>query len=223
MGTRDPMASGHGYAQNIMNWSLMLDPEEGLDWDTMADVGARVNGTRQAVHPASGYEAKAYPAIWHGHRSVIKDSVTVDDQSFPRIYSNKTPDHFARAENGLEGPSFEYNMFKLATGMDLAETDFERMAERVFNLERALQVRNWGRSRDVDEQVIPYFEQIENWANPFVGEKVGLDRDQFSRLLDEYYTLRGWDLKSGRPTRAKLEELELPDVADDLAGRGLIH
>ena len=223
MGTRDPMASGHGYAQNIMNWSLMLDPEEGLDWDTMADVGARVYGTRQAVHPASGYEAKAYPAIWHGHRSVIKDSVTVDDQSFPRIYSNKTPDHFARAENGLEGPSFEYNMFKLATGMDLAETDFERMAERVFNLERALQVRNWGRSRDVDEQVIPYFEQIENWANPFVGEKVGLDRDQFSRLLDEYYTLRGWDLKSGRPTRAKLEELELPDVADDLAGRGLIH
>ncbi len=223
VGTRDPMASGHGYAQNIMNWSPMEAPEEGLDWEAMADVGARVYGTRQAVHPASGYEAKAYPAIWHGHRSIIKDSVTVDDQSFPRIFSNRTPDHFARAENGLEGPSFEYAMFKLATGMDLDESDFERMAERVFNLERALQVRNWDRSRHVDEEVIPYFEQVENWANPCVGEKMRLDRDLFSKLLDEYYSLRGWDPKTGRPTCHRLKELELADVADDLAERELVR
>ena len=25
--TRDPMASGHGYAQNIMNWSPMFSPD----------------------------------------------------------------------------------------------------------------------------------------------------------------------------------------------------
>jgi len=221
MCTRDPMSSGHGYAQNIMKWSPMCSPDDGLDWETLADVGEKVYGTRQAVHPASGYEAKAYPAVFHGHRSVMKDSLTVSDQDYPRIYSNKTPDHFARAENGVEGPSFEYHMFRFATGMEISEGGFEQMAERVFNLERALQVRNWERSRAVDEQVVPYFEQVENWVNPFIGEGIGLDREKFAELLGEYYTLCGWDPETGRPTRAKLEELGLSDVAEELAERGL--
>ena len=220
--TRDPMASGHGYAQNIMNWSPMVAGADGLGWDAIADVAAHVYGTRQAAHPASGYEAKAIPAIWHGHRSIIKDSVTVDDQAFPRIYSNKTPDHFARADNGMPGPSFEYNMFRRATGMEISEADFEGMAERVFNLERAVQVRNWGRSRTVDEQVIPHFSSIENWVNPVLGQGVGLDLEQFGRLLDEYYTLRGWDAATGRPTAGKLSELGLADVAAELTKLGLI-
>ncbi|NLF00928.1 MAG: hypothetical protein GX601_08110 [Anaerolineales bacterium] len=218
--TRDPLSSGHGYAQNIMNWSLLKSPTQGLDWETLADVGAKFYGTRQAVHPASGYEAKALPALLHGHRSVMKDSLTLCDQVFPRIYSNKTPDHFARSANGMPGPSFEYHMFRLATGMDLDEAEFEQMAERVFNLERALQIRNWNRSREVDEQVIPHFETVENWVNPTIGEGVKLDRAQFVSLMDQYYTLRGWDTKSGRPTRAKLDELGLSDVADQLAEQG---
>ncbi|MCL6429267.1 MAG: hypothetical protein K6V36_00225 [Anaerolineae bacterium] len=210
--TRDPMSSGHGYAQNIMMWSPMRSPGEGLDWEELADVGEKVYGTRQAVHPLSGYEAKAYPAVFHGHRSVIKDSLTLDDQAYPRIYSKRTPDHLARA-GGMPGPSFEYHMFRLATGLDLSELDFEQLAERVFNLERCLQIRNWGRSRAVDEQVIPCFERVENWVNPFLGEGKGLDRDRFASLLDEYYALRGWDPATGRPTRRKLLELRLADVA----------
>jgi len=35
-------------------------------------------------------------------------------------------------------------------------------------------------------------------------------------ILPEYYELRGWDPKTGKPTRRKLEELELFDVARDL-------
>ena len=122
----------------------------------------------------------------------------------------------------MEGPSFEYHMFRLATGMDIGEDEFERMAERVFNLERALQIRNWGRSRRVDEEVIPYFERVDNWVNPYVGTNKALDREKFAVLLDEYYKLRGWDPETGRPTRAKLEELDLADVADQLAERGLL-
>jgi aldehyde:ferredoxin oxidoreductase len=34
--------------------------------------------------------------------------------------------------------------------------------------------------------------------------------------LDGLYTLRGWDVTTGVPTRAKLEELDLKDVADAL-------
>ena len=72
-----------------------------------------------------------------------------------------------------------------------------------------------------DEQAIPHFDKIENWVNPFLGEGKGIDRQKFAKLLDEYYCLRGWDPDSGRPTKAKLEQLGLPEVAKDLAKRGL--
>jgi aldehyde:ferredoxin oxidoreductase len=39
-------------------------------------------------------------------------------------------------------------------------------------------------------------------------------------LLDEYYALRGWDVQTGIPTRAKLLELGLEDVADRLGIEG---
>jgi aldehyde:ferredoxin oxidoreductase len=35
-------------------------------------------------------------------------------------------------------------------------------------------------------------------------------------LLDDYYQARGWDVKTGIPTRQKLEELGLKKEADEL-------
>ncbi len=64
--------------------------------------------------------------------------------------------------------------------------------------------------------MIPHFTDIENWVNPVIGVGMGLDRDKFGRLMDEYYMLRGWDPSDGRPTAAKLAELGLEDVAREL-------
>lgn len=36
------------------------------------------------------------------------------------------------------------------------------------------------------------------------------------QMLDDYYETRGWDKKTGNPTRAKLESLGLKSVADEL-------
>jgi aldehyde:ferredoxin oxidoreductase len=54
--------------------------------------------------------------------------------------------------------------------------------------------------------------------------KVGtvVDRDKFEDMKSEYYGLRCWDVETGLPTRAKLSELQLDDVAADLGGRGLL-
>lgn len=49
-----------------------------------------------------------------------------------------------------------------------------------------------------------------------------VDRDEFEKMKSEYYELRGWDVESGLQTRARLEKLELADVADDLEKRGLL-
>jgi aldehyde:ferredoxin oxidoreductase len=39
-------------------------------------------------------------------------------------------------------------------------------------------------------------------------------------MLDEYYKVRGWDLKTGIPKRKKLKELGLHDVAKELRRLG---
>jgi aldehyde:ferredoxin oxidoreductase len=39
-------------------------------------------------------------------------------------------------------------------------------------------------------------------------------------VLDGYYVVRGWDKKTGVPTREKLDQLGLEQVAEDLAKHG---
>jgi len=43
-----------------------------------------------------------------------------------------------------------------------------------------------------------------------------ISKDDLKVMLDEYYTMRGWNLNTGIPTREKLVELGLHDVADQL-------
>jgi len=217
---RDPFSSSHGYTTLTMLWSPFVG-EKGLSWEVIKSVGQRIYGTEKAVDPESDYEGKEYPAVWHGHRSVMKDSVPVDDVVFPRILSLNNPDSLARA-GGMLGPDFEYHLFVSATGVDMSRDEFELACERVFNLERAIQVRNYDRQRSDDETVIPYFEYVEWWENPFLGEKKRLEREKFIPLLENYYRLRKWDLARGRPTWSKLCQLRLDDVARELAQAGLI-
>jgi len=49
-------------------------------------------------------------------------------------------------------------------------------------------------------------------GGPFDGRRI-MD---FDGMLDEYYEESGFDKKTGWPTRDKLEELGLDDVADEL-------
>ena len=41
-------------------------------------------------------------------------------------------------------------------------------------------------------------------------------------MKDEYYELRGWDVKTGLQTRRQLEKLGLSEIADDLEKRSLL-
>ena len=49
-----------------------------------------------------------------------------------------------------------------------------------------------------------------------------LTRDDVEKMFDDYYDERGWDIEKGIPTRGKLEELDLKDVADDLEAGGYL-
>jgi aldehyde:ferredoxin oxidoreductase len=52
-------------------------------------------------------------------------------------------------------------------------------------------------------------------------EVPAVPEEAIGRLLDEYYDERDWDLETGLPTREKLVELGLGDVAEDLKRMGI--
>jgi aldehyde:ferredoxin oxidoreductase len=116
---------------------------------------------------------------------------------------------------------FESRMFSAVTGVEMDTKTLARIGERIWNLRRSIMVKRENRSREEDTIYDPYFEKAivceggGGNANGITGGPV--DRAKFEQLKDRYYTLVGWDVKTGRPMRAKLEELGLKDVADKLA------
>ena len=182
--------------------------------------GRRVYGTEAAADPYSGYEGKAEVARFHTIRSVIKDCVPVDDIVFPLFIDLAAPDFrlVLRDKNGREinGEDTEYHLFCLGTGAEWSKDQFEQAAARVYSLERALQVRHWGRNRSLDETVLPFFERLEGFQNPLLDKRYGLDREKFKPVLDEFYTLHGWDPETGWPTAETLEYLGLNGVHEKM-------
>jgi aldehyde:ferredoxin oxidoreductase len=222
--TRDPFNSGHGYlwaaAAAGRAARLESEAERTAALDRLRAVGGWVYGTPDAVDPYSGYSGKAFAGHYQTLRAVIKDCLPADAH-FPLIRRQNAPDGRWRLPDiagvgEIEGPSIEYYLFRAGTGVPWSERDFVRAAERVCALERALQVRHWGRDRVMDEMVLSYFEQPELNPNLFLGRRYALDREQFKPVVDEFYRLHGWDSENGWPTREWLEELDLGDVHDSM-------
>ncbi len=222
--TRDPFGSGHGYlwAAGVAGSAAGMrnDAERSAALDRLRAVGQRVYGSSEAVDPCSGYGGKAYPGYYQTLRAVIKDCVPADAH-FPLIYRESAPDgcwrlHDVAGLGDVEGPAIEHHLFTAGTGVPWSEEEFVRAAERVCALERALQVRYWARDRAVDEMVLPYFEQPELYQSPYLDRRYGLDREQFGRVMDEFYALHGWDVENGWPTRECLRELDLEHVFEPM-------
>jgi aldehyde:ferredoxin oxidoreductase len=218
--TRDPFNSGHGSlwpdGANGRAGALDSEEERKAALDKIRAIGQRLYGNADAVDPHGGYGGKASMGHYHTVRPAILDCVPVDDFRFPLIYDRNAPDGLwhldVEGAGEIEGPSVEYHLFRAGTGLDWPEAEFERAAERVCAMERALQVRHWGRDRRLDEMLLPYFEGTEATQNPFLAERYRLDREQFKPVLDEFYVLHGWDPQTGTPTEEGLRQLDLGDV-----------
>ena len=85
--------------------------------------------------------------------------------------------------------------------MQIGVTELLRIGERIWNLQKLLNIkRGFGRSDDT----LPARLLNEPLQEGAPAGQVWR-RDE---MLDEYYALRGWDA-DGTPTREKLEELGL--------------
>ena len=223
--TRDPIPSGHGYVHTV-TWQTPMVPQRSVNgippitWDQVREISRRIYGDPRGMDPCAGYEGRAKPGVWHTRRSVMKDCLSADDFIFPLMISPNTQDHYYRVSAGgspgVEGPAMEHALFTAGTGTDWTPEDLERAAERIYTLERANTVRHWGRDRKMDESILPSFEYPENWVNPILGERHALDRQRFAPVMDEYYTLRGWDAATGWPTPSSLQALGLAEVYEPM-------
>jgi aldehyde:ferredoxin oxidoreductase len=131
-------------------------------------------------------------------------------------------------------PENESRAFSLVTGVEMDAAGMLKVGERVRNVERTIMVRE-GRKREEDTLADFCFTtpQGEGSSGSRVRGKVpgpdghwieverAIDREKWEKLKYAYYVERGWDAVTGIPTRAKLEELDLKDIADDLEQLGL--
>jgi len=173
-------------------------------------VCAKVYGNPDVFDPAFVYdpaEVKAIPAIWHSHRGMVVDSLVLCDYENTRVFSSESED--GAADTGLMS-----QLLSAATGCDMTEEQLDLAGERLWHQLRAIDVAYFGRDRVVDEST------LDGFMYPGQDDGVMLDREAFQTLLDSYYELSGWNPANGWPTRDKLEELGLADVAEGLEEAG---
>ncbi|MBW1855985.1 MAG: hypothetical protein JRJ00_15125, partial [Deltaproteobacteria bacterium] len=230
MEPRQPIQLLHETMWPALKWINRLNkPEDGsyMSSDTIRNIGQRFWGSKSAAD-FSTYDGKALAAKMIQDREYAIECLILCNMLWPIIDIEQSDDH-------IGDPSLESKLFSAVTGRDLDEFDFYRIGERVFNIHRAILVREGHRGRKDDRLAeFNYSVPLEADAlNPDClvpgndGEVISrkgcvVDREKFESMLGEYYQLRGWDNSTGLQTRTKLEELNLEDISSDLGKKGLV-
>ena len=109
----------------------------------------------------------------------------------------------------LKPPYHMHNFPKFiaaGAGIDMDEAKLTKITRRNRNLVRAVNTRRGLRREDEKPPE-------DHWKKRFPELE--------EKLLDAYYTFKGWDSR-GVPTKKSLEELGLGYVAEDFEARGII-
>jgi len=115
-------------------------------------------------------------------------------------------------------------LYTALTGIPTSAPELMKVGERCWNLHKALNVRAGSKEEDLRPPKM--------WFTPLKGPKGeeyplmdyygtrALTEEDVDGLIEDYYDERGWDPKTGIPTKEKLVELKLEDIAEDLSGSG---
>jgi aldehyde:ferredoxin oxidoreductase len=182
-----------------------------------------VKGLEIAGHSARGLRSMslAYPASTRGgshHDARPKYDLNGEDPGFDgqpeyvvkNQYFTAVGDSLIVcrfiAERGIGTPLNEHMavIAKAGTGFDISLVELEKIGERIYNLERIINVKR-GVSRKDD--ALPY--RVMHKPIPD-GSSAGrfCPPEELDRMLDHFYSLRGWS-KNGIPEDWKLRELGL--------------
>jgi len=115
-------------------------------------------------------------------------------------------------------------LFSAATGIEMTAADIRERAEKIWNINKALNVlEGFSREDDWNEAwVHPRHTAYGSiWRMMDYYRTRYITREDVIKLLDDYYETRGWDVEKGIPTQASLKKLGLDDVAKKFEAKGL--
>ncbi len=206
--SRDPTIGTHQSA--LLLADFVLDDPQSWRAASSAPLSEKVWGYPEAFEPT--FENKApvadlEPAPAHADRLAadVRLRLPAADALTSRAAKNGR-----RRRTSAATWTWTCGCFAAVTGVDADRDELTRIAERAFTLERLMLARA-GRGRPMEEALAPHFTAAlpRRWH-------AASTPPASARLLDEYYAARGWDLKNGWPTEAKLRELGLDFAVEEL-------
>ena len=226
MEPRLPIQQLHETSRLLLGWISWVNKSGRayLSTDVCRAIAKKFWGTELAFD-LSTYEGKAQTAISIQDREYAKESMILCDWIYPIMSVEFSEDH-------IGDPSLESKVLSAALGEEIDEAGLYRIGERIVNLQRAILTRE-ARGSDTIADFHFTVPQRDDPMNPrgiapgkdgeiITRKGATLDRTKFEEMKREYYQLRGWDKTRGLQTRAKLEELNLKDIADGLEKRKLL-
>lgn len=228
MEPRQPIQQLHEIVFPIWAWLSWVNGVPGafFSTDLFRSFAKRFWGSELAAD-FSTYESKALAAKKIQDRQYARESLIMCDFQSHVWY-------LPYIEGSSGDPALESKMLSAVVGDVIGEDSLYETGERIFNLQRAILVRegHFGRKSDVLPECfhsVPIKRSYSNYECQVPGKngemisKKGtvVDRNDFENLKDEYYQIREWDVKSGLQTKKKLNQLGLQDVAKNLEERGL--
>jgi aldehyde:ferredoxin oxidoreductase len=230
-----PITQLHRISFPMFKWMMWLVTEGTMGFLTtekLQNLAQTFWGDKGAAEMDSP-DKKAAAAVLAQNRCYAMENIVFCDWFWPIDFSGNT-------ETGVGDPTLEARLFSAVTGVDIDLKNYLRTGERCANLCRAIYLREGRRGRPDDTLedfnfTTPLEEQVPpiGLFNPdfFVPGKNGevvsrkgavVDRADFEKVMDEYYTIRGWDVSSGLQKRETLEKLQLTDIIETLHDKGLI-
>lgn len=145
-------------------------------------------------HDNTTPDGKPEFAVHNQHFTAVGDSLTQCRFVSERGFGGMLNDHYPRMINAV-------------TGWGLSLEEVERIGERIWNLERAFNVREGiGREQDVLPHRVMHEPVPEG-----MHQGMHCPPDELNGMLDDYYALRGWT-PDGVPTPERLQTLELAEL-----------
>jgi aldehyde:ferredoxin oxidoreductase len=210
------------YNRDAQIHSYVNFTRDGLPIAVQKSIAAKVFGSPDAVDEINNYtrmnQYKAKFTKWSLLRKELHDSLTICNWMGPWIDS-------PRKERGYYGDDdLEAGLYSLATGEKKSKEELDVVAERIFNLHRALTIRDMG-----TKEMRAEHDTVPNWvfdypkdAVPFTPGNLKMERGDIELGKNMLYMELGWDGATGTPTRYTYERLGMKDVADGLAKMGLL-
>ncbi|WP_248897787.1 aldehyde ferredoxin oxidoreductase family protein [Haloplanus halobius] len=193
------------YLHGVKGLEFAAHSPRGLKGMSIGYATATRGGSHHDTRPTLQYEGE------HSETTEGTPAFAARTQHFTALGDSLTQCRFVSEAGWGKRVTDRYrDAINAATGWDLSTDEVERIGERVYNLERLINVERGVASRETDtlshrvlHEPIP--------EGP--AEGMYCPPEELDRMLDEYYDFRGWD-DDGVPTAERLADLDLGALAE---------